>query len=250
MVIKSWDFKIGNQNITDHKTISNKFNDYFANIGNTLARKIEKSKNHYLDYMPRQSSFINSCVFSPTTRTEIISITKALKNTFSSGYDNIPISVIKSVIECVADQLTEILNLCISKAVFPDNMKIAKVCPIHKSGETNDPSNYRPISILSSFSKIFEKIITIRLRSYVEKEQILSNCQFGFRKKHSTYMALLKLYDTISEAIEKNEYCVGIFVDLSKAFDTLDHNILIDKLMFYGVRGIPNLLLKSFLTDR
>ena len=129
-------------------------------------------------------------------------------------------------------------------------MKIAKVCPIYKSGDKSDLSNYRPISILSCFSKIFEKIIANRLNSYIDKEKILSRCQFGFRKQHSTYMAMLKLYDKISEAIDKNEFCVGIFVDLSKAFDTLDHSILIEKLNFYGVRGIPNLLLKSFLTDR
>ena len=112
---------------------------------------------------------------------------------------------------------------------FPKKMKIAKVCPILKSGPNNEFSNYRPISVLPSFSKIYEKIIAKRLLSFIERHDIFSPAQYGFRKKHSTYMAVMKLHDKVTEAIDKNEFRLGIFTDHSKAFDTLDHDILLKK---------------------
>ena len=120
-------------------------------------------------------------------------------------------------------------------------MKIAKVCPILKSGPSNEFSDYRLISVLPSFSKIFEKIITKRLLSFIELHDILSSSQYGFRKKHSTYMAIMNFYDKVTEAIDKSEFCLGIFIDLSKAFDTLNHDVLLKKLEMYGIRGIPNI---------
>ena len=134
--------------------------------------------------------------------------------------------------------------------MFPDNLKIAKVCPIFKAGEKADVSNYRPISILPSFSKIFEKIIYFRLISFINKHNILSSSQFGFRKNHSTFMPLLKLHDKVTDALEKNNYCVGIFIDLSKAFDTIKHDILLKKLEYYGIRGLPLNLIQNYLANR
>jgi len=129
--------------------------------------------------------------------------------------------------------------------IFPDKMKRQnsrqKVCPILKSGPSNEFSDYRLISVLPSFSKIFEKIITKRLLSFIELHDILSSSQYGFRKKHSTYMAIMNFYDKVTEAIDKSEFCLGIFIDLSKAFDTLNHDVLLKKLEMYGIRGIPNI---------
>jgi len=129
-------------------------------------------------------------------------------------------------------------------------MKAAKVCPVFKSADKSEFSNYRPISIQPTFSKIFEKIIAHRITSFIDKHGIINSSQFGFRKNHSTYMAILKLYDTVTAAIDKGEFCMGIFIDLSKAFDTLDHAILLKKLELYGIRGLPNDLFKSYLTNR
>ena len=129
-------------------------------------------------------------------------------------------------------------------------MKIAKVCPILKSGPNNEFCNYRPISVLPSFSKIYEKIISKRLLSFIELHNIFSPSQYGFRKKHSTYMAIMKFHEKVTEAIDKNEFCLGIFIDLSKAFDTLDHEVLLKKLSIYGIRGIANKLIKNYLQDR
>ena len=151
----------------------------------------------------------------------------------------------------IEGKLLEILiNNCLLNGIFPDQLKIAKVCPIFKEGDKNVFTNYRPISILPCLSKVFEKIISERLLSFIHKNNILTASQYGFRRNHSTLMAILKVYDFVTKAIDNREFCAGIFIDLSKAFDTLDHSILAKKLEFYGFRGIVNKLMISYLTNR
>lgn len=133
---------------------------------------------------------------------------------------------------------------------MPDLLKISKVCPIYKKGDKTDQSNYRPISILPNFSKIFEKLVYNRLLSYLDKQSILSNNQYGFRNNRSTYMAVIEMIDKITEAMDQNKYSIGIFIDLSKAFDTLNHNILLTKLQHYGIRGIAYQWFHSYLKNR
>ena len=134
--------------------------------------------------------------------------------------------------------------------IFPDALKIAKICPVFKSGEKTRFENYRPISVLSSFSKFFEKVIFNRLLSYLNSNDILIKNQYGFRKNHSTSMPLIEMYEKISTAIDKCEFPIGIFIDLSKAFDTLDHKILLQKLKHYGIRGVALKLFESYLSNR
>jgi hypothetical protein len=136
------------------------------------------------------------------------------------------------------------------KAIFPDKLKIAKIIPLFKSGDKTDPSNYRPISLLNTVSKIFEKVIHGRMLNFINKHNILYSNQFGFRAKHSTEFALIKLIDTISEALDNNNFVCSIFVDLRKAFDTVDNKILIDKLYSYGIRGHCLAYLTNYLSDR
>ena len=133
---------------------------------------------------------------------------------------------------------------------MPDQFKVARVVPIHKKGSSYLVSNYRPVSLLSIFNKLIEKLMYNRIISYLEKFSILHNNQFGFRSKHSTTHALLLLTDKIQRSIDNGTYCCGIFLDLCKAFDTVDHKLLLAKLEYYGIRGAPNDWFVSYLSNR
>ena len=141
-------------------------------------------------------------------------------------------------------------NLSFQRGVSPNKLKIAKILPVFKSGDPSLFSNYRPISILPCLSKVFKKLFYLRLSGFLTKFNILNHHQYGFRPHHSTAMAILELVNNIYEGFENNQYTVGVFIDLKKAFDTVSHEILLVKLNFYGIRGIPLTWLTSYLSHR
>lgn len=142
------------------------------------------------------------------------------------------------------------MNLTLKTGIFPDALKKAKVIPLFKSVNRSDIENDRPIAILPAFSKIFEKVITSRLVSFLENKNLLTDSQHGFRAGRSTETAILQFTKNVYQSLEKKHYLIGIFLDLSKAFDTLNHKILLNKLSHYGVRGIPLKLFESYLSNR
>ena len=132
----------------------------------------------------------------------------------------------------------------------PTNTKIAKVIPIFKKGDALETNNYRPISLLPSFSKVLERIVFIRVTAFLNMNNIINDSQFGFRAKHNTTHALLTCIGNISHAIDQRLHTIGIFLDFSKAFDTINHDILLHKLFHYGIRGKALEWFRSYLSNR
>jgi len=241
-------FRNGNEELTDKYAIVEKFNEYFVNVGPTLANKIPIVPDTCTKYL--SGTYKNSFYLDPTSADEITRVVMLMQPKTSAGYDNISVETIKSVITYIAEPLSKIINKSFSTGLVPDQLKIAKVCPIFKNGDRSQFSNYRPISVLPTFSKIVEKLTCNRLVSYLSKHTILCCNQFGFRSNHDTSMAVIDMVDKISSAMDSNQFSIGVFVDLSKAFDTLNHKILLAKLNHYGIRGIALDWFKSYLSNR
>ena len=146
--------------------------------------------------------------------------------------------------------LTHIINKSLKEEVFPSELKLAKVAPIFKAGATNKITNYRPISVLSFFAKVFEKIIYHKLIEFMDHNDILYCYQFGFRQRHSTQQAIITLVNKITSCSDCGDLVIGIFLDLKKSVDTVDHKILLKRLYAYGIRGVALKLLESYLSGR
>ena len=199
------------------------------------------------DYMGQRP--LNSMFLDPVDDVEVLNTVKSCKPKHSYDCDGISMYVITKVIHQFVKPLVYIFYLSFSTGIFPNVMKTAKVIPLYKNGKKSDFSNYRPISLLSQISKILEKLFNVRLEHFLEANEILSSSQYGFRSRMSTVHAALEVIESISTAIDERQYCYGIFIDLKKAFDTVNHDILIIKLAFYGIRGISHKWLKVYLTN-
>ena len=168
----------------------------------------------------------------------------------SSGADEINFNAIKHCFGVLCGPLNYLFDSSLQSGAFPDLLKIAIVSPVFKTGDTADISNYRPISVLPCFSKILEHVMYNRLYKHLTDQKILHPQQFGFRKGHSAEHVITQLVHQIYESFEKDNYTVGIFVDLSKAFDEVDHAILLKKLEIYGITGLNLAWFRSYLTNR
>ena len=230
--------------ISDSKKIADGFNKFFTNIGTGLANKIPNSSKRFCFYITKLNTSMES---------QSLSINE-LKDAFLSrkinkipGHDVVSFNVIKKCFGELCEHLKYLFNPSIVKGIFPDDLKIAKVTPIFKADKSSNISNYRPISVLPCFSKMLERIMYNRLQKYLKDQNILYDKQFGFQTGHSTEHAIAQLVDQIYEAFEKNEYTLGVFIDLSKAFD---HSILLRKLELYDITDRNYAWIKSYLSNR
>lgn len=217
------------------------FNDFFVNLVNS---------SHNPEAVNLVQSNTNSIYLNPTSEHEVITMFNLLKNSNVSDVDDIQLKPVKYTLDIIAAPLAHIYNLAITTGNFPKRMQLSKVIVIHKGGDKNNFSNYRPISILPVFSKALEKIIHGRLESFASKCNLITSAQYGFRKGRSAELALLNQKEIILKAFEEKEFIAGVYVDFSKAFDRLNHVTLLKKLELYGIRGIPLQLLRTYLYFR
>ena len=240
-------FRINNGVESNPRIIADSFNRFYVNIGHSQSRNIPPSNLSALSYIKNDVN--HSIYLHPVTESEIVKIILSLKNG-SSGPDGIQSKVLKETYHLYLTPLIHLLNLSMAQGYFPAELKTARVTPIFKSGDPMDIKNYRPISVLSIFSKIFEKVMFERISEFLTKNNILYHLQFGFRKKYNTSIALIYLIDKIISSIEKGEFIIGTFIDLSKAFDCVNHSILLEKLLRYGIRGPAYEWFTSYLSNR
>ena len=232
--------------LNDSSDIANKFNRYFSTIGSNLEKGIPQSSKLYSDYLSN-INVRHSFFMKPTCKEEVYEVIRNLDSGKSLGPNSVPVFVLKVNNDFFSDQLSKLINLSFESGIFPDLCKLAKVIPIFKSGNEVLCENYRPISLLPIYSKIFEKVMYSRIYEFLSKNNLLYNRQFGFRSKHSTNHAIISLSEGIKSLLDTGQMVAGVFLDLRKAFDTLNHTILIEKLYRYGFRGISNKLLQYYL---
>lgn len=232
----------------------NKVNNFFISVGQNLSdvilNKLKISEHELSQLSQIKDKLRNSFALFLTDESEVTSIINSLRSSSAPGWDSINTSTLKQLIPYVTKPISYLCNMSFEQGIFPDICKKAIVCPIYKTGDKSDPTNYRPISLLSTISKIIEKLVNKRLMSFLEKNNLLSKHQFGFRGNKSTEDAVLKLTTLITNYLDQKESCIGIFLDLCKAFDTVSIPILLRRLENVGIRGIALEWCKSYLRGR
>ena len=241
--------EVGNKMVTDTTEICERFNDYFSNIAENILKcskqPLLKSFDEFLNN-PLSHSF----VFEPCDPSEVRLLINELNPSKASGPNGIPTKIMQMISNIICTPLSKIYNISVPSGTHPEKLKYANVIPVFKKGSRLLISNYRPISLLSNLNKIFEKLMYKRIYAFLEKYNILYDLQFGFRAKHSTTHALISITEKIRSALDAGKVTCGIFIDLQKAFDTVNHEILLKKLYHYGFRGKINDWFRSYLSER
>ena len=243
-------FMVDGNLIQDRRLIANGFNKYFTSIAKNLNDDIEANVD--IDSVPPHETYFDKTVMNSIylKDCDIDEVATIIRDLDSNKSSDIPVKIIKHSVHLISPVLCKYLNIFMDKGLFPNILKVGRITPIYKKGDPQDFGNYRPVSTLPLFGKIFEKIIYNRLYSYLASKNILYKNQFGFRKNHSTSHAINYSVQNITKELENGRHVLGIFIDLSKAFDTIDHNKLLRKLYNYGIRGQCHELLKNYLLNR
>ena len=230
------------------KRISNSLANYFSNVGRQFAEKIPKPRKSIDLYLKKLQSNHKSLYLDPCDATEVKELINMLPLKNSHGHDNISNIMLKTIVNEIAVPLVMLINQSMSQGQFPTMMKLAKVVPLFKSKDRSIETNYRPISLLTTMSKILEKVVYTRVYKFLTVTGQISDKQYGFRAKHSCEHAVRQLVGTVLKNLENNKITVSVLLDLSKAFDTIEHQIMLKKLELYGVRGTPLNWFDSYLS--
>lgn len=232
--------------INDRRKIASEFNNFFINIGKKLAARITTTNSN----SNMNSRTLNSFLLNPITQNEIIRAINSLKQGVKGGEDCICSDIIKQYKYKLLGPLNHIINMVFATGVFPDILKNSIIIPLFKTGDKRSTNNYRPIALTSTISKIIEKCLKTRMIKFFEKYNLLNNNQFAFRDGSNTENALCRVTECILKNLDQGNKTIGVFLDLQKAFDTVEHRILLRRLEVMGVRGTPNNLIKSYLRQR
>ena len=235
-------------NKTGTKEMSQLFNEFFVGIGNSVEEKIPKGKKHFSEFMGPCTT--NTIFLKPVDDDEVLCMILKLNSSKACGPNSIPGNILKNHSASLLEPLKQVINMSFFQGSFPTLLKWAEVCPIYKNNDINKCENYRPISLLSNISKLFERAMHNRLYDFIEVSDKFYDKQFGFRKKYSTNHALLSIVEGIRDKLDNKTFVCGVFIDLEKAFDTVNHNILLKKMEHYGIRGVANLWFASYLSSR
>ena len=241
--------EVGGHLTSNQKLITESFNEYFTQIAEKIKSRLPPTNRSFRNYLraPCRRSFF----FSPTTPGEVRKIISSLDDKKATGPYSIPHQLLNAIPLEIATILSDIINISFKTGKFIDALKYVKVVPVYKNkGSPFEAGNYRPISLLSNVDKILEKLVHKRMIKFLEDNKILYDRQFGFRCKHSTVHGLITITEDIKKSIDDGKLTCGVFIDLQKAFDTVDHKILLKKLEIYGFRGITNDWFSTYLSGR
>lgn len=233
------------------KEVCEIFNNHFVSVVdslialNPLAHSISSCGGKSLDH-------INTLKFNikPVSEGELRNIILSFPNKYSSGYDEIPMPVIKNSVDLLIKPLMHVINSSFISGIFPPKLKTSKIKTVFKKGNQYDPENYRPLSIVPTISKIFEKAMLVQLINYLESNNLFDDYQHGFRSGKSVVTAGIDLIETIVDTVDCGDNAVGIFMDLRKAFDSVSHGLLLEVLTELGISGVSLKWFKSYLLDR
>ena len=230
--------------------IASAFAKHFSSVGERFATQIPPSRKTSTEYLESIPSSNASLFLSPTSPTEILNLINELPNKKSAGHDTINNVLLKSLKTVLLELLSIVFNKSMNEGIFPEVMKLADTIPLHKNKEKYLVDNYQPISLLITLSKILEKLMHRRVYRHLEENNLIYNSQYCFRPRHSCENAVGELLSVIIKGHENNKTTIAVFLDLSKAFNTLSHTVLLEKLDRYGIRGVTNYWFRSYLDKR